>query len=109
MFGLGITEIVLILVLILLLVGPDKLPDAARTVGKAMREIRKAGREIEDVPEVREIRDALRDVQRPIAAVRKPIVDAMREPFAQDKPPPKLEAPAAAPRVDTGSDPEQGN
>lgn len=41
MFGLGFGEIVIIAILALLLLGPDRLPDAAKTLGKTLREIRK--------------------------------------------------------------------
>jgi sec-independent protein translocase protein TatB len=42
MLGLSMTEIVIILGLALLLLGPDQLPSIAKTLGKGMREIRKA-------------------------------------------------------------------
>jgi sec-independent protein translocase protein TatB len=42
MFGLGMGEIVIILVLALLLLGPQRLPDAAKQLGKGLREFRKA-------------------------------------------------------------------
>jgi sec-independent protein translocase protein TatB len=42
MFGLGMGEIMIILVLALILLGPAKLPDAAKSIGKAMRDFRKA-------------------------------------------------------------------
>ena len=42
MFGLGMGEIVIILVLALVLLGPQKLPDAAKQLGKGLREFRKA-------------------------------------------------------------------
>lgn len=42
MFGLSGTEIVIILVVALLVLGPKKLPDLARTVGKGLREFRRA-------------------------------------------------------------------
>ena|SRR5437879_9004514 len=42
MLGLSMTEIVIILGLALLLLGPDQLPTIAKTLGKGMREIRKA-------------------------------------------------------------------
>src|SRR5207253_4394329 len=42
MFGLSMTEVVIILGLALLLLGPDQLPTIAKTLGKGMREIRKA-------------------------------------------------------------------
>jgi sec-independent protein translocase protein TatB len=48
MFGLGFGEIVIIAILALLLLGPDKLPEAAKTLGKGLREIRKATDELKD-------------------------------------------------------------
>jgi len=42
MFGLGMGEILIILVLALILLGPTKLPDAAKQLGKGLREFRKA-------------------------------------------------------------------
>jgi sec-independent protein translocase protein TatB len=40
--GLSMTELVIILGLALLLLGPDQLPSIAKALGKGMREIRKA-------------------------------------------------------------------
>jgi sec-independent protein translocase protein TatB len=39
-FGVGVPEMVIILVVALIFLGPEKLPDAARTVGSWVREIR---------------------------------------------------------------------
>jgi sec-independent protein translocase protein TatA len=41
-FGLGFWEIVLILIIALIVLGPNKLPDVARTLGKTLRSLRKA-------------------------------------------------------------------
>ncbi|MDY0340094.1 MAG: twin-arginine translocase TatA/TatE family subunit [Coriobacteriia bacterium] len=41
MFGIGSWEFLAIVVLALLLFGPDKLPDFARTVGRFMRDFRR--------------------------------------------------------------------
>lgn len=46
MFGLGVWEIALILVVALLVLGPDKLPDAAKSLGKALNDFRRAGDDI---------------------------------------------------------------
>lgn len=40
-FGIGITEVLLILVLALLVFGPGKVPDIARGLGKALRQFNK--------------------------------------------------------------------
>src|SRR5512133_2368307 len=42
MFGLGFGEIVIIAILALLLLGEKRLPEAAKTLGKTLREIRQA-------------------------------------------------------------------
>ncbi len=42
MFGLGFGEILIILVLALVLLGPQKLPEVAKQLGKGMRDFKKA-------------------------------------------------------------------
>ena len=42
MFGIGIPELILILIVGLIVFGPSKLPEVGRAVGKGLREFRKA-------------------------------------------------------------------
>ncbi len=45
MFGIGTTELILILVDALLVLGPKKLPEIARSLGRGMAEFRRASNE----------------------------------------------------------------
>lgn len=65
MFGLGITEIVVILVVALLFLGPEKLPEVAKSLGKGLRDFRKATDEIRDSVQGT-VTDAVREVTRPV-------------------------------------------
>ncbi|HKK52624.1 MAG TPA: twin-arginine translocase TatA/TatE family subunit, partial [Myxococcota bacterium] len=42
MFGIGVTELGIILVVALLVFGPKRLPELARTLGRGMGEFRRA-------------------------------------------------------------------
>ncbi len=44
--GIGIFEIVIIIVVILLVMGPHRLPEIGRTLGKAFRTIKKASSDL---------------------------------------------------------------
>jgi len=46
MFGIGGGELVLILLVVLMLFGSDKIPDIARTMGKAMAQLKNATNDI---------------------------------------------------------------
>lgn len=48
MFGLGPTELLVICVVALLVLGPQRLPEAAAQLGKAIRSFRRTTRELQD-------------------------------------------------------------
>ena len=48
MFGLGTSELLLILLAILLLFGAKRLPELARSLGKGIQEFKKAAKETQD-------------------------------------------------------------
>jgi Tat protein translocase TatB subunit len=48
MFGIGIQELIIIAIIALIVVGPKKLPDLAKTLGKGLSEFRKAADDITD-------------------------------------------------------------
>ncbi len=47
MFGLGLPELLLILVIGLIFFGPGKLPDIGKALGKSMREFKQAVNEVD--------------------------------------------------------------
>lgn len=53
MFGIGFTELLLVVIIALIFIGPDKLPDIAKALGKAFGEFKKAGEELKK--EVRKV------------------------------------------------------
>src|SRR5947207_5757312 len=69
MFGLGMGELIVILAIALIFLGPKRLPDVATTLGKAIRSFRKATRDLTDHLQIddevkkplRELQSALRD------------------------------------------------
>jgi len=48
MLGIGMQEIIVILVVALIIIGPKKLPDLARALGRALGEFRKAADDLKD-------------------------------------------------------------
>jgi sec-independent protein translocase protein TatA len=50
MFGLGYQELLLILVIVLILFGANRLPDLARSLGSSFKEFKKGVTEVKDEP-----------------------------------------------------------
>jgi sec-independent protein translocase protein TatA len=48
MFGLGFGEVLLILVIALIFIGPKKLPEVAKGLGQGLRELQKASKALTD-------------------------------------------------------------
>lgn len=70
MFGMGMQELLLILVVALIVVGPKKLPDMAKTMGKALQEFRRA---TSDFKESLEVEYNLKDTKKTFEDVEKEI------------------------------------
>lgn len=46
MFGIGSTELVVILIVALIIIGPSKLPEVAKSLGKALGEFRRVSTDV---------------------------------------------------------------
>src|SRR5882724_11402832 len=74
MFGMGGTEILVILIVALLFLGPDKLPEAAKKISKGIRDIKKQSRVLQQTIEddehiggaIRDLKSALRGDEIPV-------------------------------------------
>lgn len=61
MFGIGMPEFLLIMAIALIVIGPKKLPDLAKALGKALGEFKKATSDLKDSMEIEK---PLSDVKR---------------------------------------------
>lgn len=91
MFNLGMPEIILILVVALIVLGPNKLPEMAKSLGKGLREFRKAADDLKDSIE----KDLRQETSKPSAPkVIKPDTEPPAPPEAKtDTPGDAAEAP----------------
>ena len=66
MFGIGMPEMLLILVVALIVIGPKKLPDLAKSLGRAFSEFKRATAEIKETMEfdkdITDIKKSFEDV-----------------------------------------------
>ena len=78
MFGIGMPELLLILAVALIVLGPKKLPELARALGKGMAEFRRATDELKD--EFRQMEHGLDDPAPAATAKAEPLTEAPSEP-----------------------------
>ena len=70
MFGIGMPEMLLLLAVALIVIGPKKLPDLAKSLGRAMGEFKKATSEIKESigvdADFKEVKETFTDIQKDI-------------------------------------------
>lgn len=101
MLNIGPQEVLLILIVALVVVGPQRLPELSRSIGKALRSLRAAQdemrRTVSGVLEPETVRDATRDLRRTGKEIR--------ESLRLDAPKPSATGPAGE---QTPEHPEDG-
>ena len=100
MFGIGMPEMILILAVALIVIGPKKLPDLAKSLGRALGEFKKATSELKDSID---IGDELQEVSTSFDALKHDIGVTTEKSSAGDDPTP------AATVEDVSADGESGD
>ncbi len=78
---MGISELIIVLVVALIVIPPDKLPEVMRTLGKILRELRLASNTV--VRELTEVVDDPLSIRQPPPAIAKsPIAAPVADPQA---------------------------
>ena len=80
MFGIGLPEMIIIAIVALIFIGPDKLPGVLRSIGKGLVELKRATsdvrstvqeemQKIEDEIEIKEVRESAKDFKNEFGGV----------------------------------------
>lgn len=75
-FGVGMGEILLIIIIALIVMGPDKIPGTARTVGKTIRAIKKASSDLTS-----QVNKELEAEEKRLSQSTGGIIDALKQPL----------------------------
>ncbi len=90
MFGIGMPEMLLLLAIALVVIGPKKLPDLAKSLGRAMREFKKATNELKDTmqidSELADVKKAFNDISDDVKETIDPKIEPEKKSDNQLKP-----------------------
>ena len=78
MFGIGMPELLLILGLALIVLGPKKLPELAKTLGKGLAEFRRATEDLKD--EFRKMEHEVEDASAAATLKDDPLIETSEKP-----------------------------
>ena len=87
MFGIGMPELILILVVALIVIGPKKLPDLAKSLGKGLAEFRRATDDVKESLNIEQIKDEAGDFKESVLYGRKKEETEDSGPKTEEEPP----------------------
>lgn len=92
MFGIGMPELLVILVIAIIFIGPSKLPDVARALGRGLREFRRATDDLKNSIDLEshvvspQQQPTMHDQQEPQSEATVSVVEVNDEPVDDDTP-----------------------
>ncbi|WP_457551115.1 twin-arginine translocase TatA/TatE family subunit [Desulfobacula sp.] len=82
MFGLGMPEVLMILAIALIVIGPKKLPDLAKTLGRAMGEFKRSA---QDFKRSIDVESTVKDIKKDIDIPETDLSEFLTDPPANDE------------------------
>lgn len=79
---IGMGELLLILVIAIVVLGPDKVPQVARALGKGIRSVKKyiheTTKDLEDIQDLKDLQKDVTDIQKDLKAMGQGLEDSLK-------------------------------